>query len=113
MNSMAFSLSPNSNLKIDGNQVTSEAVDFQPHPPTLTPIFVSLDQEMDLTIGSLNFHVGSMGTLRLPDLTRSGPSIEKNRICGNNRIIGWLFQRGKLVVIFKPTESIDTSQTYL
>jgi hypothetical protein len=55
MNSMAFLLSANRNSKVDGNQVTSEAVDFQPHPPTLTSVFTNLDQEMDLMIGSLNF----------------------------------------------------------
>jgi hypothetical protein len=60
MNSTAFSLSTNSNPKVDENQVTSEAIDFQPHPPTLTPVFASLDQEMDLTIRSLNFRVGSL-----------------------------------------------------
>jgi hypothetical protein len=63
-NSTFFLLSVNSNLKVDGNQVTSEDVDFQPHPTTLTPVFASLDQEMDLMIGSLNFH-GSLGTTRL------------------------------------------------
>jgi hypothetical protein len=44
INSMAFSLSSNSNPKDDGNQITFRAVDFQPHPPTLTPVFASLDQ---------------------------------------------------------------------
>jgi hypothetical protein len=32
---------------------------------------------MDLTIGSINFCIGSLGTLRLSDLTYSGPSVEK------------------------------------
>jgi hypothetical protein len=77
MNLMAFSLTANSNPKIDENQVTSKAVDFQPHPPTLTPVFASLDQEMDLTIESLNFCIRSLGTTRLLDLTKSGPSAEK------------------------------------
>jgi hypothetical protein len=58
MNSMAFSLFSKSNSKIDGNQITFGAVDFQPHPPTLGPVFASLDQEMDLTIRSFNFCVG-------------------------------------------------------
>jgi hypothetical protein len=55
MNSMAFLLSANNNPKVDGNQISSETVDFQPHPPTFTPVFANLDQEMDLTIESLNF----------------------------------------------------------
>jgi hypothetical protein len=77
MNSMAYSLSSNSNLEVNGNQITFGAVDFQPHPQTLTTVFASLDQEMDLTIGSLNFHVGSLGMIRLSDLTRSGLSAGK------------------------------------
>jgi hypothetical protein len=77
MNSTAFSLSTNSNPKVNENQVIPEAVDFQPHPPTLTPVFASLDQEMHLTIGSLNFRVGSLGTTRLSDPTKLGPSAEK------------------------------------
>jgi hypothetical protein len=74
---MAFSLSFNSNSKTDGNQVIFGAVDFQPHPPTLTLVFTSLDQEMDLTIGSLNFCVGSLGSIHLSDLINSGPSAGK------------------------------------
>jgi hypothetical protein len=77
MNSTAFSLSTNNNSKIDGNQVTSTAVDFQRHPPTLTLIFTSLDQEMDLMIGSLNFSVRSLGTSCLSDQTKLGPSTGK------------------------------------
>jgi hypothetical protein len=77
MNSTAFSLSANSNPKVDGNQVTSETVDFQPHPPTLTSVFASLDQEMYLTTGSLNFCVGSLETTRLSDPTKLDLSAEK------------------------------------
>jgi hypothetical protein len=77
MNSTTFSLLPNSNSKIDGNQITFRSVDFQPHPPTLTPVFASLDQEMDLMIASLNFCVGSLGSIRLSNLKKSGPPAEK------------------------------------
>jgi hypothetical protein len=68
MNSMAFSLPANSNSKVDENQISFGTVDFQPHPPTLTPVFESLDREMDLMFGSLNFRVGSLGLIeRLSD----------------------------------------------
>jgi hypothetical protein len=77
MNSMAFLFPSNSNSKVDGNQISFGTVDFQPHPPTLTSVFASLDQEMDLMIGSLNFHVGSLGSIRLSDLTKSDPSAGK------------------------------------
>jgi hypothetical protein len=74
MDSMAFSLLANSYSKVDGNQISFGTVDFQLHPPILTPIFANLDQEMDLTIGSLNFRVGSLGSTRLSDSTKSDPS---------------------------------------
>jgi hypothetical protein len=77
MNSTAFSLSANSNSEVDGNQISFGTVDFQSHPPTLIPVLANLDQEMDLTIGSLNFCVSSLGSIRLSDPTKSGPSAGK------------------------------------
>jgi hypothetical protein len=55
MNSTAFSLLANNSPEVDESQISFGTVDFQPHPPNFTPVFESLDQEMDLTIGSLNF----------------------------------------------------------
>jgi hypothetical protein len=77
MNSTAFSRPANNNSKVDGNQISFGVVDFPPHPPTLTPVFASVDQEMGLTIGSLNFLVGSLGSIRLSDLSKSDPSVGK------------------------------------
>jgi hypothetical protein len=77
VNSTAFSLPANNNSKVDGNQIYFGTVDFQPHSPTFTPVFESLDQEMDLMFRSLNFHVGSLGSIRLSDPTELGPSVEK------------------------------------
>jgi hypothetical protein len=74
---MTFSLLANNKLKVDGNQISFGIVDFQPHPPTLTLVFTSLDQEMDLTFGNLNFRVGSLGAIHLSDPTTSGPLAEK------------------------------------
>jgi hypothetical protein len=71
MNSTAFLLSANSNSKVDGNQISFGTIDFQTHPPTLTLIFAGLEQKMDLTIGSPNFHIGSLGSICLSDLTKS------------------------------------------
>jgi hypothetical protein len=67
MNSTTFSLLANSSPEVDGNQISFGTIDFQPHPPNFTPIFESLDQEMDLMIRSLNFHIGSLGSIRLSD----------------------------------------------
>jgi hypothetical protein len=36
-----------------------------------------MDQDMDFTIGSLNFHVGSLGLIRLSDPVSSDPSASK------------------------------------
>jgi hypothetical protein len=65
MNSMAFSLLANSNLEVDGNQ------------------------EMELTIGSLNFLVGSSGSTRLSDPAKLDPSAsEVNTIAMSGSSVG-------------------------
>jgi hypothetical protein len=79
MNSTAFSLLANSNTEVDGNQISFRNIDFQPHPPNLTPVFASLDQEMDLTVGSLNFRVGSLGSIRLSDPAKPDPSASETK----------------------------------
>jgi hypothetical protein len=55
MNSTAFSLLANGNPEVDGNQ------------------------EMDLTIGSLNFRVGSLGSIRLSDPVKPDPSARETK----------------------------------
>jgi hypothetical protein len=74
MNSTAFSLLAYNSSEFDKNQISFVTVDFQPHPSNFTPIFKSMDQDMDLMIGSLNFLVGSLGSIRLSDPVKSGPS---------------------------------------
>jgi hypothetical protein len=74
MNSTAFSLSANSNPQVDEIQIPFGTVEFQPHQSSVTQVSESMDQDMDLTIGSLNFHVGSLGSIRLSDPTKMGPS---------------------------------------
>jgi hypothetical protein len=107
MNSMAFSLSSNNNPKVDGNQITFGAVDFQPHPPTLTPVLASLDQEMDLMIGSLNFRVGSLGSIRLSDPIKTGPSAEKTASMERSESSVGSSNKVNSPVSFKPTKSIE------
>jgi hypothetical protein len=79
MNSTAFSLLANNSSEVDGNQISFGTIDFQLHPPNFTPIFESLDKEMDLTIGSLNFHVGSLGSVRLSDPAKPDPSASETK----------------------------------
>jgi hypothetical protein len=71
---MAFSLLANSNLKVDEIQIPFRTVDFQPHQSSFTQVFESMDQDMDLTIKSLNFRVGSLGSIRLSDPAKPGLS---------------------------------------
>jgi hypothetical protein len=77
MNSTAFSLLANSSSEVDKNQISFRTVDFQPYPSNFTPIFESMDQGMDLTIGSLNFRVGSLGSIRLSDPAKPDPSVSE------------------------------------
>jgi hypothetical protein len=74
MNSTAFSLLASNNSQVDEIQIPFGTVDFQPHQSSLTQVFESMDQDMDLTIGSLNFRVGSLGSIRLLDPVKTGPS---------------------------------------
>jgi hypothetical protein len=74
MNSMAFLLSANSNPQVDEIQIPFGTVDFQPHQSSFAQVFESMDQDMDLTIGSLNFRIGSLGLIRLSDPTKLDPS---------------------------------------
>jgi hypothetical protein len=84
MNLTAFSLLSKSNLKSDRNLITFRAVDFQPHPATLAPVFSGLNEEMDLTIGSLNFRVGSLGLVCLSDPVKTGPPARKTASATNS-----------------------------
>jgi hypothetical protein len=79
MNSMAFSLLANSNPEVDESQISFGTVDFQPHQSNFTPIFKSMDQDMDLKIGSLNFCVGSLGLIHLSDPAKPGPSANESK----------------------------------
>jgi hypothetical protein len=74
MNSAAFLLLANSSPEADEIQIPFGTINFQPYQPSFTQVFESVDQDMDLTIGSLNFHVGSLGSIRLLDPAKPGPS---------------------------------------
>jgi hypothetical protein len=74
MNSTAFSVSANNSSQVDEIQIPFGIIDFQPHQSSFTQVFESMDQDMDLTIGSLNFHVGSFGSIRLSGPMKMDPS---------------------------------------
>jgi hypothetical protein len=80
MNSMAFSPLANNNPEVDKIQIPFGTIDFQPHQSSFTQVFESMDQDMDVMIGSLNFHVGSLGSIRLSDLAKPDPSATKSKI---------------------------------
>jgi hypothetical protein len=79
MNLIAFSLLANSSLEVDEIQIPFGIVVFQPHQSSFTQVFESMDQDMDLTIGSLNFRVGSLGSIRLSDPAKPGLSASKSK----------------------------------
>jgi hypothetical protein len=74
INSTAFSLSASNNSQVDEIQIPFGTVDFQPHQSSFTQVFESMDQDMDLMIGSLNFRVGSLGSICLSDPMKTDPS---------------------------------------
>jgi hypothetical protein len=80
MNSTAFSLLTSMSPEVDEIHIPFGTVDFQPHQSSFTQVFESMDQDMDLTIGSLNFHVGSLGSIRLSDPAKPGPSASEPKI---------------------------------
>jgi hypothetical protein len=80
MNLTAFPLLVNSNPEVDEIQIPFRTVDFQPHQSSFTQVFESMNQDMDLTIGSLNFQVRSLGLIRLSDPAKPGPSATKSKI---------------------------------
>jgi hypothetical protein len=105
MNLMAFLLSSKSNSKIDRNQIAFGAIDFQPHPPTLAPIFANLDQEVDPTIRSFNFHVGSLGSVRLSDPINLGLSAGKAAVAAAlETLVSSSSKINSLSVSLKPTK---------
>jgi hypothetical protein len=65
--------------EVDKNQISFRTVDFQPHLSNFTPIFESMDQDMDLTIGSLNFRVGSLGSILLLYPAKPDPSASETK----------------------------------
>jgi hypothetical protein len=84
MNSKAFPLLANNNSQVNEIQIPFRTVnltiDFHPHQSSFTQVFESMDQDMDLTIGSLNFRVGSLGSIRLSDPTKTGPLASEPKI---------------------------------
>jgi hypothetical protein len=80
MNSTAFLLLASNNSQVDEIQIPFRTVDFQPHQSSFTQVFESMDQDMDLTIGSLNFRVRSLGSIRLSDPMKTGPSATEPEI---------------------------------
>jgi hypothetical protein len=77
MNLTAFLILANNSSKVDENQISFGTVDFQPHPSNFTPIFEGMDQDMDLTIGSLNFCVRSLSSICILDSAKPNPSANK------------------------------------
>jgi hypothetical protein len=80
MNSTAFLHLANSSPEVDEIQIPFGTIDFQPHQSSFTQVFESMDQDMDLTFGNLNFRIGSLGSIRLSDPAKLGPLASKSKI---------------------------------
>jgi hypothetical protein len=79
MNSTTFSLLASSSPEVDEIQIPFGTIDFQPHQSSFTQVFESMDQDMDLTFGNLNFCIGSLGSIRLLDPVKPGPLASKSK----------------------------------
>jgi hypothetical protein len=79
MNSRAFLLLANSIPEVDEIQIPFGTIDFQPHQSSFMQVFESMDQDMDLTIGSLNFRIGLLGSIRLSNPAKLGPSASMSK----------------------------------
>jgi hypothetical protein len=79
MNLLAFSPLANNNPEVDKIHIPFGTVDFQPHQSNFTQVFQSMDEDMDLTIGSLNFRVRSLGSICLSDPAKPGPSASESK----------------------------------
>jgi hypothetical protein len=107
MNSTAFSLLANNNSEVDENQISFGTVDFQPHLSKFTSIFESMDQDMDLTIGSLNFCVGSLGLIRLSDPVLPDPSASEAKIAAMSESSVGSSSEANSPVSFATTEIVE------
>jgi hypothetical protein len=110
MNSTAFLLLANSSLEVDENQISFGTVDFQPHPSNFTPVFESMDQDMELTIGSLNFCVESLGSIRLSDLAKPDPSASEDKTVAMSESSVGSSSEVNSPVSFATTEIVEKSQ---
>jgi hypothetical protein len=89
MNSMAFSLSANNNPQANKNQ------------------------EMELTFGSLSFHIGPSGSTRLSDSTKSGPSASKTeRITASGSSVGSSSEVNSPVSLIAIEDMIETFKEF-
>jgi hypothetical protein len=104
MNSTIFLLLANNNLEVDKNQISFGAINFQPHSSNFTPIFKSMDQDMDLMIGSLNLCVGSLGSIRLSDLAKLDPSASKAKTVAMSESLVGSSSEANSLVSFAATE---------
>jgi hypothetical protein len=107
MNSMAFLLLADSSSEVDENQISFETIDFQPHQSSFTPIFESMDQDMDLTIGSLNFCVGSLGSICLSDMMKPDPSASKEKTIAKSESSIGSSSEANSPVSFATTEVVE------
>jgi hypothetical protein len=102
---MAYSPSSRSNSEIERSQISFGTIIFQPHPPLLILVFANFNRELNLTFESLNFCVGSQGSLRLYDPIYSGPSADKTAAVATSECSVGSSSEANSLVSLKPAES--------
>ena len=55
-------------------QIFFGSLEFTPHTPAQRLVFGSIYGGLDLTFGSIRFHINTIGTVRLPDATYADPT---------------------------------------
>jgi hypothetical protein len=66
-----------------------------------------MDQDMDMTIGSLNFRVGSLGSIRLSDPAKPDPSVSEAKTVAMSESSVGSSSEANSPVIFAATEIVE------
>jgi hypothetical protein len=74
---------------------------------------VDKNQEMELTFGSLSFHIGPLGSTRLSDPTKSGPSASKTkRITASLSSVGSSSEVNSSVSLTATEDMVETLEEF-
>jgi hypothetical protein len=110
MDSTAFLLLSTKNSKIGENQIAFGTINFHPQQPNQALVFTNLEEGTNLTIGSFNFHVGTLGSTRISDLIESGLSARETTMTATLEASVGSSSEANLPVSTKPTKRNTTEE---